>query len=193
MIFSQKRHKVSFQNPIRQAAQEQAGWFCWTTGKEDTYFLVCGSQTWSWSQSQYISTATMKMAYPEEGAPWRKTKVCPKTDLWKVSHIQITFPKAWRWGVGVCLMLMTSKLLLPSVLSHHLLSQPVQLSWDAPGCSRSSGGSAQDAEARKSSTVPFFKAEKSHGNSTKALVAAGYLDTNHNASKKQRNNWLTEI
>lgn len=52
-IFSQKRlqkHKASFQNPIHPAAQEQAGWFCWTTGKEDTDFLVYGSQTRSRSQ-----------------------------------------------------------------------------------------------------------------------------------------------
>lgn len=53
MVFSQKRlqrHKASFQNPIHPGTQEQAGWFCWKTGKEDMDFLVYGSQTGSWSQ-----------------------------------------------------------------------------------------------------------------------------------------------
>lgn len=80
-------------------------------------------------------------------------------------------------------MPITKRFLCPSDPRNQLLSQPMQLGQDAPGCSGSSGGSAQDAGTHKSSSVPFINDEKTHGNSTKALVVVGYLDTTHNTSQ----------
>lgn len=55
--------------------------------------------------------------------------------------------------------------------------------WAAPHCSGAPEGSAQDAGSHKSTSAPFLKDEKTHGNSTKALVVVGYLDTTRNTSQ----------